>query len=492
MNFYQIPPTLEAAQQDPETRAYVRISFEGKFIPNTDITECVITSYKSKAGGIVNTGDLYLDNTTGRYRPNTYHDAGLGVQVWYCFGSDDACFMRFNLAVDSKGFQTEVTGMNTRLVKLHLTDYSTTLNDRKLQENWTEKQVLVHCAVCDKAHPDKSLVHLIAKRSGLTVNDIDCCELPYTVPYVELNSTTWGELCQLAETYRAHLECGRDKTLSFTGSPYDTTNTFDNTADYTLTEDRITHYRRFNENDGFASAIRMKYTRYVETERQELWHYEDGPAWYDEHMAVCYPFTDDSRAICSDGYEARYTARDDKGNLRNVVYAEELDSKETFMEAMQVYGGAFDVPVYDTTSSRLHATIKLNRNGKRLAIYRAAIYGKAIIAQQNFCVYLKNDDAIARYGQRVKNITGKYLSSDQFEGTAFYERRTRDYLEEESRLHTGYYVTTGQCLVQARVGGVMKLHLSSDDEEQTVRVEEVTLRFKQNEEFSTEIWVKTV
>ena len=67
----------------------------------------------------------------------------------------------------------------------------------------------------------------------------------------------------------------------------------------------------------------MKYTRYVQTERQELWSYIDAPVWYDEDMRPYYPFTDDSRKIISDNdYQAIYTAKNDEGKTRNVVYAD--------------------------------------------------------------------------------------------------------------------------------------------------------------------------
>ena len=64
-----------------------------------------------------------------------------------------------------------------------------------------------------------------------------------------------------------------------------------------LTETDITHYRFFNNNDKYANSIRLKYTRYVQTERQELWSYSDAPVWYDEDIKPYYPFSDDSRKI---------------------------------------------------------------------------------------------------------------------------------------------------------------------------------------------------
>ena len=92
------------------------------------------------------------------------------------------------------------------------------------------------------------------------------------------------ELCALAKTYDAVVECGKDLTLSFIESPYDRENEYSEESCFTLDEKKITHYRFFNNNDKYANNVRLKYTRYVQTKRQELWSYSDAPMWYDEDM----------------------------------------------------------------------------------------------------------------------------------------------------------------------------------------------------------------
>lgn len=51
MKFYELPPAVNNSIQNTDIRPYVRVLFELKdedlFIPNSDILECVITSYKS-------------------------------------------------------------------------------------------------------------------------------------------------------------------------------------------------------------------------------------------------------------------------------------------------------------------------------------------------------------------------------------------------------------------------------------------------------------
>ena len=60
MKFYELPPAVNNSIANTDIRPYVRVLFELKnedlFIPNSDILECVIASYKSVDGGIINNG----------------------------------------------------------------------------------------------------------------------------------------------------------------------------------------------------------------------------------------------------------------------------------------------------------------------------------------------------------------------------------------------------------------------------------------------------
>lgn len=135
------------------------------------------------------------------------------------------------------------------------------------------------------------------------------------------------------------VEYGKAFTLSFIESLYDTENEYSEESCFSLDETEITHYRLFNNNDKYAHNVRLKYTRYVQTERQELWSYSDAPMWYDEDMQPYHPFTDDSRHIIKDNdYQAIYTAKNEEGKTRNVVYANSIDSDEDFLDAIEVTG----------------------------------------------------------------------------------------------------------------------------------------------------------
>ncbi len=497
MRFYELPPEVENKIRDTDSRPFVRVVFEladgDVYIPDSDIFECVATSYKTEAGGIVNCGELLLK---GLYdvEHNAEYTTGLGVQIWYCFGERENTFFRFHLFVDDNGFQSQETGYLDKTTKVRLIDLSSKLDDTKLQHNWTDAQTVVHSVVCDRTNPENSLVHIIAKRGGLNVNEINCGSLPFDIPYVIVVGSAWKELCALAKAYDAVVECGKDLTLSFIESPYDVENEYSEESDFSLDETEITHYRFFNNNDKYANNVRLKYTRYVQTERQELWSYSDAPVWYDEDMKPYYPFTDDSRKIISDNdYQAIYTAKNEEGKTRNVVYADQLDSEQDFLNAIEVTGE--DKPVviqYDTTTYKDRAIVQLGRDGKLIGLRKASITGRAIISETNYSIFVKDDNEIAAKGQIVKNVTSKFLSDDLFEDEPFCQRRAKDLLQECINCKGAYYFTTYLPLIHARVGAFMDIRLKKDSAFKKVRIDELTFRYKKEEAFSSEIWVTRV
>ena len=497
MRFYELPPEVENKICDTDARPFVRIALElnggDVYIPDSDILECVATSYNTEAGGIMNCGELLLK---GIYdiEKNPEYVPGLGVQIWYCFGNRETTFFRFHLFVDDSGFQSQETGFLDKTTKVRLIDLSTKLDDTKLQRNWTDAQTVVHSVVCDRTNPENSLVHIIAKRGGLNSNEINCGSLPFDIPYVVVAGSAWKELCALAKAYDAVVECGKDLTLSFIESPYDTENEYSEDPDFTLDETQITHYRFFNNNDKYANNVRLKYTRYVQTELQELWSYSDAPVWYDEDMKPYYPFTDDSRKIISDNdYQAIYTAKNDEGKTRNVVYADQLDSEQDFLEAIEVTGEDKPVVVqYDTSIYKDRAIIQLNRDGKLIGLRKAAITGRAIISETNYSIFVKDDNEIAAKGQIVKNVTSKYMSDDLFEDELFCQRRAKDLLQDCINCKGGYYLTTYLPLIHARVGAYMDIRLNAQSGFKKVRIDELTFRYKKEDAFSSEIWVTRV
>ena len=497
MKFYELPPEVLSLIKQNNIRPFVRVVFElsggDVYIPDSDIIECVATSYNAENGGIVNCGELLLK---GLYdvEHNPEYTTGLGVQIWYCFGNRENTFYRFHLFVDDNGFQSQETGYLNKTTKVGLIDLSSKLDDTKLQRNWTDAQTVVRSKVCDRLHPENSLVHIIAARGGIKPNEINCGTLPFIIAYVIIVGSAWKELCAIAKAYHCIVECGKDLTISFIESPYDSENEYSEESCFTLDETEITHYRFFNNNDKYANNIRLKYTRYVETERQELWSYSDAPVWYDEEMRAYYPFTDDSRAIIKDNdYQAIYTAKNEDGKTRNVVYADQLDSEEDFIEAMEVTDtDKLEIVQYDTVTYKDRAIIQLSRDGKLIGLRKASITGRAIISETNYSVFVKDDNEIAAKGQIVKNVTSKYLSDDLIDGEPFCERRAKDLLKECVNCKGGYYLTTYIPLIHARVGAFMDIRINQDSAFKKVRIDELTFRYKKDEAFSSEIWVTRV
>lgn len=500
MKFYEVPLEVENAIKNTDFRPFVRVLFELEsgdvFVRDSDILECVMTSYKNEDGGIVNCGELLLDNKSGNYdlERNAEFVPDVGVQIWYCFGERENTFFRFHLFVDDDGFQAQETGFDNKTCRIKLIDLSKKLDDTKLQRNWTDAQTVIHSKVCDKTNPDKSLVHIIASRGGISAREINCGSLPFDVSYVVVAGSAWKELCALAKAYNAVVECGKDLTLSFIESPYDSENEYSEESCFYLDETEITHYRFFNNHEKYANNVRLKYTRYIQTERQELWSYSDAPVWYDEDMRAYYPFMDDSRKIISDSdYQAIYTAKNEEGKTRNVVYADHLDSEQDFLDSMEVTGENKPVIVqYDTSTYKDRAIIQLNRDGKLIGLRKAAITGRAIISETNYSIFVKDDNEIAAKGQIVRNVTSKFLSDDLFENEPFSLRRAKDLLHECVNCKGGYYLTTYIPLIHARVGAFMDIRLNAQSSFKKVRIDELTFRYKKEEAFSSEIWVMRV
>ena len=129
-------------------------------------------------------------------------------------------FKRFVFYVDDKGIQDIRWEGRKGFVRIGLRDLSARL--RKIDEarDWTTSTVFTYSVVSDKRQPEKSLVHGIAGRAGLTINDIDSSTILVTLPFVRLRRNVWVELSSLATAYRCHLECVSDKPLVFANSPY--------------------------------------------------------------------------------------------------------------------------------------------------------------------------------------------------------------------------------------------------------------------------------
>jgi hypothetical protein len=191
MKFYGIDNALQEAiiAADKPAQVRIQIDFTGKgdfeSVFEQDIAEASFYGLKETAGGTSARGEVLLDNPQRIY---SYTGAGpeTKVKISFSLGEGLPWFERFVLYIDDNGVQDIRGPGRKRFVRLGLRDLSAKLRKTDEARDWTAPAVFVYSVVCDKTQPEKSLVHGIAKRAGLTVSDIDCSTIPVTLPYVHL------------------------------------------------------------------------------------------------------------------------------------------------------------------------------------------------------------------------------------------------------------------------------------------------------------------
>jgi hypothetical protein len=222
MRFYEIPSALQIAinSGDLPVRLKIEIEVGSHFetVFEQDIIEANFYSIKEAAGGISSRGELLIENQLNIYSYN--NSVGKEVRVSFSFGDDLPYFQRFKFHINDKGIQDIKGPGRRRCVRIGLEDLSARLKKTDGAKDWSSPAVFAYSVVSDKSQSEKSLVHCIAKRAGLSVDDVDCSTIPVTLPYVRLRNNVWSELSSLATAYRCHLECPVEKPLVFTQSPY--------------------------------------------------------------------------------------------------------------------------------------------------------------------------------------------------------------------------------------------------------------------------------
>src|SRR5215469_5794371 len=188
MKFYQIDNALQEAicAADKPVRLRIEIDIGGHFesVFEQDIVEANFWGLKEVAGGTTARGELLLDNPKGIYSFSKV-SPGTQVNVSFSIGEGLPFFKRFIFYIDEKGIQDVRGEGRKRFVFIKLRDLSEKLRKSDEARDWTSPAVFTYSVVCDKSNAEKSLVHCIAKRAGLTVNDIDCSTIPVTLPFVK-------------------------------------------------------------------------------------------------------------------------------------------------------------------------------------------------------------------------------------------------------------------------------------------------------------------
>ena len=488
MKFYEIDNALQEAitTADKPIRLKIEIQLAGHFesVFEQDIIEANFYGLKEVAGGTTARCELILDNPQGIYAYSSVRP-GSQVKVSFSLGEGLPYFQRFIFYIDDRGIQDVRGPGRKRYALINLRDLSAKLRKTDESRDWTAPAVFAYSVVCDKSQPQKSLVHGIAQRAGLSINDIDCSTIPVTLPYVKLRRDIWAELSSLATAYRCHLECPVEKPLVFAHSPYQTEQLLDDEILHTFFGNDIFYLRKIDKAELYRNTVRLKVNMPVYLARQEIWHYDDSPVFYDEFLQAHYPFRYPLiREIETGLYEAKYKVKDAAGKERNVIYADEIDNIDEAENCLEYDGGPFSYSQYDITTNHDKAILTLHKDTDG-DLYKAAIYGRPIVLDINRSCFIRDLEAVASYGTVALNVTGSYFSEYQIQRgnitIAQYEDWVMRELEERLQNRREFTVKTHRALFHARVGA--KVRIAMRDEELEGVINAFSFRYRKEKAF---------
>jgi len=494
MKFYEIDNALQEAIAGGDKPVRIKIEFQvgGHFetVFEKDIIDANFYSLKEKAGGTSSRAELLIDNPNGIY---SYSGVGYGSQVKISFslGEGLAYFQRFVFYIDEKGIQNVRGPGRKRYILIGLRDLSYKLRKTDENRDWSSPAVFTYSVVCDKSKPIKSLVHGIAQRAGLAINDIDCSTISVTLPYVKLERNIWAELSSLAVAYRCHLECPVEKPLVFAHSPYQISEQLTVNSEqieenpYLFKGEDIFYLRRIEKSELYRNTVRLKINMPVVLDKQEIWRYDDNPVFYDEFLQAHYPFKFPLvRKIEAGEYEARYRVLDENGKERNVIYADKIDTKQEAENHLDYDGGGFSYSHYDIGSFHDRAILTLQKDNDG-DLYIASIFGRPIVLDLNRSCYMKDVDEVAAYGTVALNVGGTYFSDDVVGGDYGTLKHYEDWvireLEERLQHRREFTVKTHRAVFHARVGAKVKLGMRN--EELAGEITAFHWRYRKNEAF---------
>jgi len=484
MRFYNIDNALTEAinAADKPVRLKIEVDLKGYYegIFEQDIVEANFYCLKEATGGVSSRGELILENPQGIY---SYHRVGPGTQVNVSFSVGEGLpyFQRFVFYIDDKGIQDIKGPGRKRYVQIGLRDLSAKLRKTDEARDWTSPAVFTYSVVCDKTQHEKSLIHGIASRAGLSSNDIDCSTIPVTLPFVRLRRNVWAELSSLATAYRCHLECAPEKPLVFAHSPYQTETLASSEIAHIFNGEDIFYLRKIDRAELYRNTVRLKVNMPVALEKQEIWRYDDPPVFYDDLLQAYYPFKAPLfREIEAGSYEASYKVIEACGKERNVIFADEIDSIEEAEERLNYVGGPFSYSHYDITTNFDKASLTLNKVADG-DLYRASIFGRPIVLDLNRSSFIRDAQEIAKYGTVALNVTGSYFSEYEINGIPQYEDWVIRELAERIQNRREFTVKTHRGLFNARVGA--KVQTNTKNEKLTGVINALSFRYKRDAAF---------
>jgi hypothetical protein len=495
MKFYEVDNALIEAIEAGDKPVRVEIEIGGgncESVIEQDILEADFYGLKEAAGGTSARGDILIDNRHEIYS-NTGAGPGTKVKVLFSLGDGLPWFKRFIFFIDDKGVQDIRGPGKKRFIRLGLRDLSAKLRKTDDNRDWTAPAVFTYSVICDKTQPEKSLVHGIAKRAGLGVNDIDCSTIPVTLPYARLMKNIWAELSDMAMSYRCHLECAPEKPLVFAHSPYQTEPLQEDDYSYSFTGNDIFYLGKIEKAELYRNTVRLKINLPVELEKQEIWRYDEAPVLYNDSLQGRYPMKYPLvREIEAGSYEARYRIFDGNGKERAVVYADQIDTREEAESRLEYEGGPLFYSAYDVTACHDRAILTLRKEAD-CDLYKAVIYGRPIVLDLNRSCFMRDDGGIAAFGTAALNVTGSYFSEYGVGGKAgvkvpHYEDWVSRELQERIQNRQEYTLKTHRGLFNARVGAKVRIVTRKETLAGTVCA--FSFRYRKHEAFQSSFRIR--
>jgi hypothetical protein len=223
----------------------------------------------------------------------------------------------------------------------------------------------------------------------------------------------------------------------------------------------------------------------VSLDKQEIWHYDEHPVFYDEFLQVHYPFKYPLvREIEAGKYEAKYRVAYSDGKERNVVFADLIDSKEEAENRLDYDGSGFSYSHYDTTTNHDRAILTLHKENDG-DLYKACIFGRPIVLDLNRSCFITDLEAVNQYGTVALNVTGSYFSEYEIQRgnvtVTHYEDWVMRELEERLQEKREFTVKTHRAAFNARVGA--KVIIQTKNEEMAGTINAFSFRYKREKAF---------
>ena len=254
---------------------------------------------------------------------------------------------------------------------------------------------------------------------------------------------------------------------------------------YTFSGENIFYFKKIERADLYRNTVRLKVNMPVVLDRQEIWRYEDAPVFYDDNLKEYYPFKNPLvRVIEIAKYEASYTLRSRSEKKKNVVYADQIDTKEEAENRLEYEGGAFAYTLYDTTTKTDGAILTLRRENDS-NLYKASIHGRPIVIDQNRSCFMRDVEAVNQKGTVALNVTGSYYSDYEIQRgnvkVAQYEDWVIRELEERLQHRREFIVKTHRAVFNARVGA--NIQITANSEQITGIISAFHWRYRKNAAF---------